>query len=198
MKAQFCTNKEDYHKEVSGLIKGLLVAVGEDPEREGLKETPDRVARMFRETLRGYCDEDMPKITIFENEEHYDQIILDEGYFYSRCEHHLVPFFGQAFIAYIPDKKLIGISKLARVLDFYAARLQVQERLTQQVAQFLQETLEPKGVAVVLHARHLCREMRGVKKHDAFMTTSEMLGSFRTNPQTREEFMGLVHNRMKG
>ena len=191
-----CRN-EDYLTEVSLLIKNLLVAVGEDPTREGLQETPLRVAKMYREVLGGYCRQSEPKITVFENKEGYDEMIIDEGYFYSLCEHHMVPFFGKAFIAYIPQKKIIGISKLARVLDFYATRLQVQERLTQQVAAFLMKVLAPRGVAVVLSARHLCREMRGVKKFGALMTTSELLGQFRDNAQTRQEFMTLIQTKLK-
>jgi len=193
----FCLKKEDYIKTVEKLIKELLEAVGENPEREGLKDTPLRVAKMYRETLKGYCEEEKPKITVFNNEEKYTEMIIDEGYFYSMCEHHMVPFFGKVYIAYIPDKKIIGISKLARVVDHYAARLQVQERLTQQIAAYLEEVLEPKGVAVVMHARHLCREMRGIKKLNAHMTTSELLGAFKEDVKTRSEFLGLVHGKLK-
>jgi GTP cyclohydrolase I len=193
----FCLKKEDYLKTVEQLIKSLLEAVGEDPKREGLKDTPLRVAKMYRETLKGYCEEEKPKITVFNNNEGYTEMIIDEGYFYSMCEHHMVPFFGKVYIAYIPDKKIIGISKLARVVDHYAARLQVQERLTQQVATYLQEVLQPRGVAVVMHARHLCREMRGIKKLNAHMTTSELLGTFKSNIKTRSEFLGLVQSRLK-
>jgi len=194
----FCLNKEDYIKTVSKIVRDLLEAIGEDPEREGLKETPLRVAKLLRESLKGYCAEEEPKITTFSNKENYDEMVFDESYFYSYCEHHMVPFFGKAFIAYIPDKKIIGISKLSRIIDHFAARLQIQERLTKQIAEFLQKNLEPKGVAVVLHARHLCREMRGVKKFDSKMTTAEVLGMFRTNQATRQEFMNLVQNRLSG
>lgn len=190
-------NKEDYIKTVGRIVREQLEAIGENPERDGLKETPLRVAKLYRESLRGYCVEDKPKITVFPNEENYDEMVFDEGYFYSYCEHHMIPFFGKAFIAYIPDKKIVGISKLSRILDHFAARLQVQERLTKQVAGFLQEELEPKGVAVLLHARHLCREMRGVKKFKALMTTTEVSGAFKTNPLTRQEFMNLVQSRLK-
>jgi len=194
--AKFCRNEDEYVEEVKKIVKDLLISVGEDVNREGLKDTPRRVAKMYRETLKGYCEEEKPKITVFENDENYNEMVFDEGYFYSFCEHHMVPFFGKAFIAYIPGKKIIGISKLARILDHYASRLQVQERLTQQVAQFLQDVLEPKGVAVVLHARHLCREMRGIRKFKSIMTTSELLGQFQENPQTRAEFMALVQSRL--
>ncbi|GIU69457.1 MAG: GTP cyclohydrolase 1 [Candidatus Woesearchaeota archaeon] len=196
-KSLFCMNKEDYLRTVSELIRKLLEAIGENPEREGLKDTPLRVAKMYRETLKGYCEEEKPKITVFNNEEGYTEMIIDEGYFYSMCEHHMVPFFGKVFVAYIPDKKIIGISKLARIVDHFAARLQVQERLTQQIARYLWETLEPKGVAVVMHARHLCREMRGIKKLNANMTTSELLGVFKEDPKTRAEFMGTVQAKLK-
>jgi len=195
-KRNFCKNKEEYLKEVREIIKNLLVAVGEDPERDGLKDTPLRVAKMFRETLKGYCDDEKPSITVFENNEDYNEMIMDEGYFYSYCDHHMIPFFGKVFIAYIPDKKIVGISKLARIVDHFAARFQVQERLTQQIASFLNKELNPKGVAVLMHARHLCREMRGIKKHNALMTTTELLGAFKDDARTRTEFMGLVQNRL--
>ena len=196
-KIKFCKeNKDEYIEEVSKIIKDLLIAIGEDQNREGLKDTPQRVAKMYREILKGYCEEGKPKITIFNNDENYNEMIIDEGYFYSLCEHHMVPFFGKVFVAYIPDKKIIGISKLARVVDHFAARLQVQERLTKQIAEYLQEVLQPKGVAVVMSARHLCREMRGIKKLNALMTTTELLGSFKEDQKTRAEFMGLVQSRL--
>lgn len=195
-KTNFCKNPEEYIDKVQKVIKELIETVGEDSSREGLQDTPKRVAKMYRETLKGYCEEEKPKITVFDNEENYNEMVLDEGYFYSFCEHHMIPFFGKAFIAYIPNKKIIGISKLGRILDHYSSRLQVQERLTQQVAGYLQEIMEPRGVAVVLHARHLCREMRGVKKFKSIMTTSELLGNFKTDPQTRAEFMSFVQSRL--
>jgi GTP cyclohydrolase I len=194
----FCLNKDDYIRTVSKIVRDQIEAIGEDPEREGLKETPLRVAKLLRESLKGYCAEEEPKITTFSNKENYDEMVFDEGYFYSYCEHHMIPFFGKAFIAYIPDKNIIGISKLSRIVDHFAARLQIQERLTKQIAEFLQKRLEPKGVAVVLHARHLCREMRGVKKFNSKMTTTEVLGLFRENPATRQEFLDLVHSRLGG
>jgi len=192
----FCTNKEDYIKTVSQIVKEMLEAIGEDPNREGLKETPLRVARMYREILKGYCEEEKPKITVFENKEDYSEMIIDEGYMYSLCEHHMLPFFGKVFVAYIPDKKLIGISKLARVVDHFAASLQVQERLTKQITEYLNEVLKPKGVAVLMSCRHLCRELRGVKKFGAIMTTSELLGQFREDSKTRNEFMNLVQSKI--
>ncbi|MEK6953109.1 MAG: GTP cyclohydrolase I FolE, partial [Nanoarchaeota archaeon] len=151
---------------------------------------------MYREILKGYCEEEKPKITVFENKENYSEMIIDEGYYYSLCEHHILPFFGKVFVAYIPDKKLIGISKLARVVDHFAAKLQVQERLTKQIAEYLNDVLKPKGVAVLMNGRHLCRELRGVKKFGAIMTTSELLGQFREDSRTRNEFMNLVQNKI--
>ena len=194
---KFCKAKDEYVKEVGGIIKDLLISIGEDPGREGLQDTPRRVAKMYRETLKGYCEEERPEITVFNNDERYDEMILDEGYFYSFCEHHMVPFFGKVFIAYVPDKKIIGISKLARVVDHYAARLQVQERLTKQIAGYLNDVLKPKGVAVLMHARHLCREMRGIKKLNAVMTTTELLGCFKEDAKSRNEFLTLVQGRLK-
>ncbi len=194
-KSLFCKNDpEGYKDNVKKIVVQLLEAVGEDPKRDGLRDTPDRVARMYRETLSGYCEE--PKITVFPNDEGYNEMILDESYFFSYCEHHMVPFFGKAFIAYIPGDKLIGLSKLTRVLTFFSRRLQVQERLTKQVADYLTDKIKPKGVAVVLHGRHLCREMRGVEKHGAVMTTSQLSGAFADDVKTRQEFMSFIQARL--
>jgi len=168
----------------------LLRALGEKPEREGLKNTPKRVARMYTELLSGY-HADTQKIVngaLF-NITYDEMVIVRDIEFYSLCEHHLLPFIGRAHIAYMPAGKVIGLSKIPRIVDVFAHRLQVQERLTRQIADLLQELLEPSGVAVVLEGMHLCTMMRGVKKHDARMTTSAMHGSFRTNPATRQEFL---------
>ena len=193
--AKFCKNKEEYVSEVGKIVNNLLIAIGEDIKREGLKDTPKRVAKMYREILKGYCEEEKPKITVFSNDENYNEMIIDEGYMYSLCEHHMLPFFGKVFVAYIPDKKIIGISKLARIVDHFAAKLQVQERLTKQIAEYLNEVLQPKGVAVLMSCRHLCRELRGIKKLNAIMTTTELLGCFKEDSKTRAEFMGLVRSR---
>jgi len=167
-----------------------LRALGEQPEREGLLNTPERVARMFSELLSGY-HADLDKIVngaLFNIT--YDQmVIVRDIEFYSLCEHHMLPFIGRAHVAYMPAGKVIGLSKIPRIVDVFARRLQVQERLTRQVADALQQLLEPHGVAVVVEGLHLCTMMRGVKKHDARMTTSAMHGSFRTNPATRQEFL---------
>jgi GTP cyclohydrolase I len=177
-------------------MRDVLHVIGEDPSREGLKETPTRVARMFAEVFRGYDEDCKPKITKFPNDEDgvaYDQLILDSGEFYSYCEHHMVPFFGTYHFGYIPDKTVLGLSKVARVVDYYSAKLQVQERLTKEIVDELWKELEPKGMALVLKARHLCREMRGVKKTRGEMTTSDVRGNLRDNPATRAEFFRMVN-----
>ncbi len=171
-------------------ILAFLRALGERPEREGLKNTPKRVARMYTELLSGYRADPQKIVNgaLF-NITYDEMVIVRDIEFYSLCEHHLLPFLGRAHIAYMPAGKVIGLSKIPRIVDMYARRLQVQERMTRQIADLLQELLEPKGVAVVVEGLHLCTMMRGVKKHDARMTTSAMHGSFRTNPATRQEFL---------
>lgn len=175
------------------IVFDLLQAVGEDPEREGLRNTPDRVARMYAELLSGY-DTDPEKIingALFNI--NYDEMVLVRDIeFYSLCEHHMLPFLGRAHVAYLPAGKVIGLSKIPRIVDMYARRLQVQERMTRQIADLIQATLEPHGVAVVVEGMHLCAMMRGVKKHDARMTTSAMHGSFRNNVATRQEFLANI------
>jgi GTP cyclohydrolase I len=171
-------------------LSHLLRAIGERPEREGLKNTPKRVARMYTELLNGY-QADPQKIVngaLF-NISYDEMVIVRDIEFYSLCEHHLLPFMGRAHIAYMPAGKVIGLSKIPRIVDIFAHRLQVQERMTRQIADLLQELLEPKGVAVVMEGMHLCTMMRGVRKHDARLTTSAMQGSFRTNTATRQEFL---------
>ncbi len=168
----------------------LLRAVGEQPEREGLRNTPRRVARMYTELLSGY-HADPEKIVngaLF-NITYDEMVIVRDIEFYSLCEHHMLPFIGRAHVAYMPAGKVIGLSKIPRIVDVFARRLQVQERLTRQVADLLQQLLEPRGVAVVVEALHMCTMMRGVKKHDARLTTSAMHGMFRTNAATRQEFL---------
>ncbi len=168
----------------------LLQAVGEDPEREGLKSTPERVSRMYAELLSGYSTDPEKFINGALFHISYDEmVIVRDIEFYSLCEHHMLPFLGRAHVAYLPAGKVIGLSKIPRIVDMYARRLQVQERMTRQIADFIQRTLEPHGVAVVVEAMHLCSMMRGVKKHDARMTTSAMHGSFRANIATRQEFL---------
>jgi GTP cyclohydrolase IA len=168
----------------------LLHSLGERPEREGLKNTPKRVARMFIELLSGYHADPQRIVNgaLF-NISYDEMVIVRDIEFYSLCEHHMLPFMGRTHVAYMPAGKVIGLSKIPRIVDVYARRLQVQERMTRQIADLLQELLEPNGVAVVVEGLHLCSMMRGVKKHDARMTTSAMHGSFRTNPSTRQEFL---------
>jgi GTP cyclohydrolase IA len=171
----------------------LLKAVGEDPEREGLKNTPDRVARMYTELLSGYRMDPVRIINGALFNINYDEMVLVRDIeFYSLCEHHMLPFIGRAHVAYLPAGKVIGLSKIPRIVDMYARRLQVQERMTRQIADLLQQTLEPQGVAVVVEGMHLCSMMRGVKKHDARMTTSAMHGAFRANLATRQEFLANI------
>jgi len=171
-------------------VHSLLQAVGEDPEREGLKNTPDRVARMYSELLSGYGADPAKIINGALFNINYDEMVLVRDIeFYSLCEHHMLPFLGRAHVAYIPAGKVLGLSKIPRMVDMYARRLQVQERMTRQIADFLQEFLAPQGVGVVVEAVHLCSMMRGVKKHDARMTTSAMHGAFRANLATRQEFL---------
>ena len=181
-------------------IVELIRAVGEDPEREGLKRTPERVARMYAELLSGY-DADAEKFingALF-NISYDEMVIVRDIEFYSLCEHHMLPFIGRAHVAYIPAGKVIGLSKIPRVVDMYARRLQVQERMTRQIADFLSEQLKPQGVAVVVEAMHMCSMMRGVKKHDARMTTSAMHGAFRANLATRQEFLeNIARPRVEG
>jgi GTP cyclohydrolase IA len=175
------------------LIYDLLRAVGEDPDREGLKNTPDRVARMYEELLSGYSEEPARIVNNALFHVNYDEMVLVRDIeFYSLCEHHMLPFLGRAHVAYIPAGTVIGLSKIPRIVDMYARRLQIQEQMTRQIADFIQETLEPQGVAVIVEAIHLCAMMRGVKKHNARMTTSAMHGSFRTNLATRQELLANI------
>ena len=168
----------------------VIKAVGEDPEREGLINTPDRVSRMYVELLSGYSADPEKIINGALFNINYDEMVLVRDIeFYSLCEHHMLPFLGRAHVAYLPKGKVIGLSKIPRIVDIYARRLQVQERMTRQIADLIQQTLEPQGVAVVVEAVHMCSMMRCVKKHDARMTTSAMQGAFRANLATRQEFL---------
>ena len=175
------------------LIRELLVELGEDPEREGLLSTPKRVSEALRYFTQGYhIDvEEIVAGSIFE-EKQEEMVVLKDIDFYSLCEHHLVPFFGKCHIAYIPDNRIIGLSKLARVVDIFARRLQVQERMTREIAEAIEHHLRPQGVGVVIEAQHLCMMMRGVEKQNSIATTSAMLGAFRENAATRMEFFSLL------
>ena len=174
-------------------ITRILEALGEDPSREGLLKTPERVERSLKFLTRGYEQklEDVIHGAIFTSEQD-DMIIVRDIEFYSMCEHHMLPFFGRCAIGYIPRGKIFGVSKLARLVDVLARRLQIQERLCQQVAQVIFDTIRPEGVGVVMEAQHLCMLMRGVQKQNSIMTTSTMLGSFRKEQATRLEFLNLI------
>lgn len=180
-------------KKVQQAVQSVLEAVGEDVEREGLLETPNRVARMYSELLEGYHVDPIKLVNDAMFKEEYDEMVLVRDIeFYSLCEHHMLPFLGRAHVAYIPKGRVIGLSKIPRIVDMFARRLQVQERMTRQIADLLCELLDPQGVAVVVEGLHMCSMMRGVKKHDARMTTSTMIGGFRDNPATRQEFLDSI------
>jgi|TARA_B100000902_G_scaffold42181_1_gene49843 GTP cyclohydrolase I len=184
---------DEKKKNLEKITKSLLESLGEDPNREGLLKTPTRVAKSWEFLSKGY-DEDLDALinnAIFE-ESAKDMVIVKNIEFYSLCEHHLIPFHGKAHVAYIPNGKIIGLSKIPRIIDHYAKRLQVQERLTNQIANTIQDILQPKGVAVVMEGRHFCMLMRGVQKQNSIATTSAMLGSFREKDTTRNEFLNLI------
>ena len=175
---------------VEAAVRQILLEIGEDPERQGLERTPERVHRMYKELTAGYHvdPERLINGAIFDVA-YSEMVVVKDIPFYSLCEHHLLPFFGTASVAYIPRGRVIGLSKIPRIVEMYARRLQVQERLTQQVAEFLQDRLAPQGVGVVMEATHLCAVMRGVRKPGTIMTTSSVLGLFRTRDRTRAEFL---------
>jgi len=178
------------------LLRELLVRLGEDPEREGLLRTPERVERALQYLTKGYQEdpEDLLKGALFTVS--YDEmVIVKDVEMFSLCEHHMLPFFGKVHVAYIPKGKVIGLSKIPRLIDAFARRLQVQERLTTQIAECIQNAIKPEGVGVVIEARHLCMMMRGVEKQHSSAVTSSMLGSFRDQQQTREEFLSLIRQK---
>jgi GTP cyclohydrolase I len=178
-------------------VTTLLRYIGEDPDREGLRRTPLRVAKAYEFLCSGYSQDPKQAINgaLFSEEDYQEMILCKDLDFYSLCEHHMLPFMGQAHVAYLPNRKIVGLSKLARMVEIYARRLQVQERMTTQIAQTLMEEIDPLGVAVVLEAEHMCMRMRGVEKQNSYVTTSAMLGVFRTNIETRHEFMNLLRRR---
>jgi GTP cyclohydrolase I len=174
-------------------VRTLLAEIGEDPTREGLVRTPERVRRMYDELTAGYhVDPDALVNGACFNVDYDEMVVVRDIEFFSLCEHHLLPFIGKAHVGYLPRGRVIGLSKIPRIVDMYAQRLQVQERLTVQVADFLMEQLVPKGVGCVIEAKNLCTMMRGVKKQEATMVTSSMVGTFRRDARTRAEFMGLI------
>jgi GTP cyclohydrolase I len=183
---------------LESLFRDFLALIGEDPSREGLLKTPSRVAAMYEFLTKGYR-EDVEKVlnkAVF-RERYSEMVIVRDIDFFSLCEHHLAPFYGKCHIAYIPDGKIIGLSKMPRVVEIFSRRLQVQERLTQQIAETIFSHLKPQGVGVVMEARHLCMMMRGVEQHDSVATTSAMLGTFRDDVKTRTEFLTLINRRLE-
>ena len=186
-------------QEIQDLIHELLVQLGEDPAREGLLKTPERFEKAIRFLTSGYTKDIREVINGALYEEPYDEmVVLKDIELFSICDHHLLPFYGKCHVAYIPDGRLVGLSKIPRIVDLYARRLQIQERLTSQIANCLQEVLKPKGVGVVIEAFHLCVAMRGVEKQNAFAITSSMLGVFRRDSKTRLEFMNLIRSSGRG
>lgn len=188
--------QEECSDEIECAVRAILEAIGEDPSREGLARTPERISRMYKELTAGYHvdPERLINDAIFDVD--YDQMVIVRDIdFYSLCEHHMLPFLGQAHVAYIPDGRVIGLSKIPRIVEMFARRLQVQERMTRQIAHFLDETLHPLGVAVVCQGIHLCTAMRGVKKANARMVTSAVRGTFKENARSRAEFFEHVSRR---
>ena len=181
---------------IAELVESLLLELGEDPARQGLKATPDRVSRALRELTDGYGvkPEEVIADAVFDQD--YDEmVVVKDIAFYSLCEHHMLPFFGQVHVGYLPKGKVVGLSKIPRLVEVFSHRLQIQEQLTREIAEALNVTLAPKGVGVVVEARHLCMEMRGVEAPGGHMMTSCMLGTFRRDPRTRAEFLDLVRRR---
>ena len=178
---------------IKSLIKNILHAIGEDPKREGLLKTPERVEKSLKFLTSGY-DVDIDQLVndALYNESYDEMVIVKNIDFYSLCEHHMLPFFGKCHVAYLPNGKIIGLSKVPRLVDAYGRRLQVQERLTTQIAHCIQDIVKPTGVGVVIEATHLCMSMRGVEKQNSYTTTSSMLGSFKKDPRTRGEFLSLL------
>jgi GTP cyclohydrolase I len=186
---------EEKVRAIAAHMRGVIDILGLDTADPNLFETPERVARMYLEMFGGLAEGAEPDITFFPNDEHYKAMVIEKDIpFYSMCSHHFVPFYGHAHLAYIPNQKIIGLSKMPRILEFYASRPQLQERLTEQVAGFLLDKLSPQGVMVVIEARHLCVEMRGVKKPGALTVTSAIRGIF-YNRSVREEFLDLLNRR---
>jgi GTP cyclohydrolase I len=177
-------------------VRQILNHIGEDPTREGLARTPARVVQAYEFLTRGYGQDPKDAINgaLFTEEDYQEMILCRDLDFYSLCEHHLLPFNGKAHVAYLPNRHIVGLSKIARMVEIFARRLQVQERMTTQIAHTIMEEIKPLGVAVVLEAEHLCMRMRGIEKQNSYVTTSAMLGRFRTHVETRQEFMNLLRN----
>jgi len=184
------------HKKLKEITKSLLSEIGEDPTRAGLINTPERVAKAWDFFSQGYRAnvEEIVNGAIFE-EDCSEMVVVRDIEFFSMCEHHMIPFFGRCHVGYLSNKKIIGLSKIPRIVDAFSQRLQVQERLTSQIAETLMDILDPIGVGVVMEGRHLCMQMRGVEKQNSFATTSSMLGQFRESPETRSEFLSIIRMR---
>jgi len=187
-------NKKMKKNNIQELTEALLLELGEDPNREGLIKTPERVAKAWKFFSKGYYEniEEITNRAIF-TEDVQDMVIVRDIEFFSLCEHHLLPFFGKAHVGYIPNGKVIGLSKIPRIVDMYSHRLQVQERLTNQIANAIKDVLDPIGVAVVMEGKHMCMQMRGVEKQNSFASTSAMLGQFRESTETRSEFLSIIN-----
>ena len=181
---------------IADLVRKIIVLVGEDPNREGLRKTPERYEKALRFLTSGYNQSMDSVLNGATFSVHYDEMVVVKNIeFFSMCEHHLLPFFGRAHVAYLPSKRVLGLSKIARLVNMFARRLQIQERMTYQIAQSIEENISPEGVGVIIEARHLCMQMRGVEKQHGQAVTSAMLGSFRHNKQTRDEFLSLVRSK---
>jgi GTP cyclohydrolase I len=180
---------------IAELMRKVIVLLGEDPNREGLRKTPERFEKALKYLTSGYHQNMESLLNGATFSVHYDEmVVVKDIEFFSLCEHHLLPFFGKAHVAYLPNKRVLGLSKIARLVNMYGRRLQIQERMTSQIAEAIQEKISPEGVGVIIEARHLCMQMRGVEKQHGQAVTSAMLGSFRHNKQTRDEFLSLVRS----
>jgi GTP cyclohydrolase IA len=189
------TNAEAEKESIADLMRKVIVLLGEDPNREGLRKTPERYEKALKYLTSGYHQNMDNVLNGATFSVHYDEmVVVKDIEFFSLCEHHLLPFFGKAHVAYLPNKRVLGLSKIARLVNMYGRRLQIQERMTSQIAGAIQDKISPEGVGVIIEARHLCMQMRGVEKQHGQAVTSAMLGSFRHNKQTRDEFLSLVRS----